>query len=1419
MTFSVGDAHISLSVDMNPLSRAFQQGGRDVQRWGDQVEREVRDTTGKFSALKSAIGGVFTGIGIGVASAGFGVLQGAIGGVGEAIFGLNNEAEAAQARINAFTKDAGKTAEILEMVRARAAKTPFAFSEMASAAGALIPVGRQANLSLESLMQTAEILAASNPLEGLEGASFALREAMTGDFASIIERFNLSRSSINKWKEEGLSNFEIVQRAMKEMGFDADLVGAMGETMSGRWSTFLDTIDQIKIKATSSIFEGLKGGLVTIQGALDANMPRIEAFATMVGEKLGSAVQWGVDHIDDLFSLLRDGYEIFDSARDAVSRLWDAFTRTGDFNSAFGPILELIEKAFGEEARNKAVLFVSGALTEFQRLRDAVLTFGQAFGGNWADSDKIASPFVRAVGRVGTEFFNIKETAKQAFGGDWVDSDTISSPIVRGVGIAASKLGDLKRTADEIFGIFRTSGAQNAAQSIVSRIFGADAGEEFSATINTLRETFGPFADAVRDFDYGGFFKQMADEAKELWAASAPVRDVIADLYLKVSPLGAIVSAVTGEFNIWTDLFRTLQPLFLSIGGVFVGIAGAIKPIGDQFRDVGNVFREQWPQMQQIGGQLMELWTAIQPVIGAVATVVGGVLVGAVGVAVSVLGGLVGLFGGILPGVLQTFSGALDVAIGVFNQVTLVFRTGVEVIKNLFEGDLQGAIDAFTGNWGEMRDNSLQILNGLWTAITGIFEGIVGGVLGLIEGFVETFAGYFVSIYDRVMGTTTDLKFDFTDMLGDMISDAWGKVIQFKDNVVGKFGDLRDGVLGAASDLKTRLTNSWDELKGGLERSATTLKDNITGTFENAKEGIKNAILWPFERARDLIGGIVGGLKDNMLSPLRSALGSIGRFGSGFASVFNWIAGKIKPDAQIGTPPIPELSKGTTGYQGWAWVGEGPGGAGAELARLGPGSVVIPHRESVAIAKQVGIPLPTKGAKPGFVGGLNLGDIFSFFNAPEKLLQMAIDAVGGWGGFEIPGIPGIGGAVVDRVKGWIVSKITDFIKSVIPVSPDQVQNMIRFAESQMGLPYIWGGGHGGLGGPGIGFDCSGFVAAVLDAGGIRNPHGIVTDFYEWMVKNGGNGIVDIGVNNPYAAPDVQHIGIRLMGTQYESGGPFGGTGKNGTRFSEWGVPPGWESARGLSGSSALDNVDWRRSLSNMNRGRVGQWGGIAMAQGGVIDEPIAGVGLDTGARYIMGEVGKELVIPADMMQWLYLYAMRVMMTGQADNEYLRYFPQEMRETIRNIARRYVASRGPIDTASLPGGPRAVDPSGNPIGGAATPFGEELIPNPFPIVPMPADPVADATEPKTDSGAGAGTGAGTPASGGGVARLVVEAITNLKIGGYEISETVVSDGAAIDLMAGGVTRVQANRIAGKIANPADLPGGPPPKTPSGGFLPR
>lgn len=319
----------------------------------EQNERYVSSSNSALDSLQS-IGKTALGVaGGGLLAIGGGMAAAAFSG-----FSMNKSMENVTAQLNAFTKDGTKSAEILAMIRERASKTPFEFDEMAKATAGLLPASKASGQGLEDLISKAEILAASNPAQGLEGAAVALREAVSGDFTSIISRFNLPRQFINQLKEEGVPNLEIVSRAMQEMGFDTSLVANLAETADGRWSTFMDTLTGIAAKITQPIFDGFSAGLGSINTWLTANEPLLTQMSDVIGVAITNAIQILSDHFPPLDSVLTGVVTGFSNFIQILS----------------GASAAIMTAIFDEELLSTTNFGLSGALAETaDRIVDVVL--------------------------------------------------------------------------------------------------------------------------------------------------------------------------------------------------------------------------------------------------------------------------------------------------------------------------------------------------------------------------------------------------------------------------------------------------------------------------------------------------------------------------------------------------------------------------------------------------------------------------------------------------------------------------------------------------------------------------------------------------------------------------------------------------------------------------------------------------------------------------------------------------------------------------------------------------------------------------------------------------------------------------------------------------------------------------------------
>ncbi|HET9125918.1 MAG TPA: NlpC/P60 family protein [Solirubrobacteraceae bacterium] len=116
--------------------------------------------------------------------------------------------------------------------------------------------------------------------------------------------------------------------------------------------------------------------------------------------------------------------------------------------------------------------------------------------------------------------------------------------------------------------------------------------------------------------------------------------------------------------------------------------------------------------------------------------------------------------------------------------------------------------------------------------------------------------------------------------------------------------------------------------------------------------------------------------------------------------------------------------------------------------------------------------------------------------------------------------------------------------ATLPDAPARVQAMVQEANSLLGKPYVWGGGHGSWA-PQAGYDCSGFVSAVLHAGGyLSAPQDTQTLPGQPGILGGPGQYVTI-YDRTDAGMSADHVIIDIGGQFYESGGEHGAWGGGG----------------------------------------------------------------------------------------------------------------------------------------------------------------------------------------------------------------------------------------------------------------------------------
>jgi len=257
-----------------------------------------------------------------------------------------------------------------------------------------------------------------------------------------------------------------------------------------------------------------------------------------------------------------------------------------------------------------------------------------------------------------------------------------------------------------------------------------------------------------------------------------------------------------------------------SLGGI---IADFITPFIQKLAEVAQWLNNLSPQGKEmvvwiggivavagpllaILGPIVMAFSALAPVIGALASPVGLVIAAIAGISV-----VLNEFG-------ITFEQQWNAVVAVFNGVVEQFKLGVQLLTQLFTGDLSGA---------------LETLRQMWTNFWGTWKAVLDE---LFPGMIEAIIAFFENIITNVSEYMTRVK--------EFWVNAWTEISAFfitkKDEIVAAFVELKDAAIAAVSAMVTaigswiqeKLQAIWATAVSGIEwveSKFAWLQNNVTG--------------------------------------------------------------------------------------------------------------------------------------------------------------------------------------------------------------------------------------------------------------------------------------------------------------------------------------------------------------------------------------------------------------------------------------------------------------------------------------------------------------------------------------------------------------------------------------------------------------
>ena len=143
-------------------------------------------------------------------------------------------------------------ADELERLRDLADRTGQPFLKLAESAETLLPVVRTSGVEMDKLASVAQRLGIADPLQGTEGAIYAIKELLSGEYLSLSKRFEIPRNELKKLIDESNGDATKLIDGLSEiadkMGFTEENLKALSDAGLTANERFSNAVQELAAK-------------------------------------------------------------------------------------------------------------------------------------------------------------------------------------------------------------------------------------------------------------------------------------------------------------------------------------------------------------------------------------------------------------------------------------------------------------------------------------------------------------------------------------------------------------------------------------------------------------------------------------------------------------------------------------------------------------------------------------------------------------------------------------------------------------------------------------------------------------------------------------------------------------------------------------------------------------------------------------------------------------------------------------------------------------------------------------------------------------------------------------------------------------------------------------------------------------------
>ncbi|MCR0265661.1 phage tail tape measure protein [[Clostridium] innocuum] len=226
-----------------------------------------------------------------------------------------------------------------------------------------------------------------------------------------------------------------------------------------------------------------------------------------------------------------------------------------------------------------------------------------------------------------------------------------------------------------------------------------------------------------------------------------------------------------------------------------------------------------------------------------------------------------------------------EVAITVWNTIKEFFVQVWEGIKSVAEMVWNGLRDFFLGLW----DGILNIITTVVTTIStflctswNTIETVVTTVWNAISTFITTIVTAIQSFLTTAWNTIKTIITTVLNAIKTVFTTIWNAIKSvittvvngIKNTITTVWNNIKSTVSSVVDGIKAVVSNAFSSMWNGIKSTVSGIYNTIKGGFDNAIGYIKNLASSAFNWGKDLVMGIVNGIK-SCIGAVGDAVGSV----------------------------------------------------------------------------------------------------------------------------------------------------------------------------------------------------------------------------------------------------------------------------------------------------------------------------------------------------------------------------------------------------------------------------------------------------------------------------------------------------------------------------------------------------------------